>query len=125
MPVARLAPPVLVALLLSVSVAAQQVFTDQAAFIAASGPLGAESFECFPSGDMASSTPLETPVFVMTIQPVLSSALAPMNVQASPNPSGPHATDGTRFVQAGATPSINGQFDLTFNFASPVVPRGR
>lgn len=97
-----------------------QVFTDEAAFLAASGPLGFESFECYPAGAIASADAIETPAFAMTIVPVLASSAAPMNVQAAPNPSGPHATHGTRFVQAGATPSTNGQFDLTFHFVAPV-----
>jgi hypothetical protein len=105
---------------LSLPAAAQQVFTDEALFVAASGPLAAESFECFEAGDVASFAPIETPAFVMTIMPAFGSSLAPMNVQAAPSASGPHATDGTRFVQAGATPSTNGQFALTFTFAAPV-----
>lgn len=101
-----------------------QVFTDRALFVAASGPLSGESFECFEAGSVSSADPLATPAFGMTIVPVLSSTLAPMNIQKAPNPSGPHATDGTHFVQCGATPSSNGQFDLTISFAAPVEEFG-
>ncbi len=103
---------------------AQQIYTDETSFLVASGSLGVESFECFPAGDVASSAPIETPAFLMTIQPALGSTLAPMNVQAAPNPSGPHATDGTRFVQLGATAFTNGQFDLTITLAGPVEEFG-
>ena len=122
----RLRIPVLAlaACALSLAPRAQQVFTDQALFIAASGPLSAESFECFPAAPTSSSAPIVAPAFTLTIAPWAPSTVAPMNVQAAPNPSGPHATDGTRFVQCGATPSTNGQFELTIAFAGPVQEFG-
>lgn len=106
------------------SLAQAQVFTDPELFAAAAGPLAQESFECFPAGSVSSAAPIETPAFVMTIAPALGSTLAPMNVQAAPNPNGPHATHGTRFVQLGATPSTNGQFDLTITFVAPIEEIG-
>jgi hypothetical protein len=121
MHVLRPASLVLLTCSLAAPARAQQVYTSEALFLADAGPLGTESFECFPAGPVASSAPIATPAFVMTIQPALGSTQAPMNVQAAPNPDGPHATDGARFVQAGATPVTNGQFDLTFTFASPVT----
>lgn len=101
-----------------------QVFTDEALFLAATGPLAGESFECFETGDVSAADPLVTPAFSLSIAPVLASTVAPMNIQTSPNPNGPHATDGSHFVQCGATPSSNGQFDLTIQFAAPVESFG-
>ena len=123
MSTSRLAPLLLTLCGLS-GTAGAQVFTDELSFRIASGFLGVESFECFPTGAVASADPIDTPAFGMTIVPAFGSTLAPMNVQSAPNPSGPHATDGTRFVQLGATPSTNGQFSLTITFAAPIEEFG-
>ncbi|MEZ5065379.1 MAG: hypothetical protein R3B81_11650 [bacterium] len=100
---------------------ATDVFTDELAFLAASGPLIMESFECFEPEDPAESDPILTSWFTMTIEPAFGSTIAPMSIQGAGFPNGPHPTHGDRQVLAGNTSFTNGQFELTFTFDYPIA----
>lgn len=101
---------------------AVEIFTNEAAFIAASGALDVEGFECYEDTPPDSAFPVVTPSFVVTIEPAFGSTRAPMGIYTNPGPGGPHATDGgDKLILAGAMPSTNGSFQMTFTFAMPIT----
>lgn len=115
--------PVLAFLSVGTAVRAEVFYLAESSYLAAAGSLDVESFECVPE-TAASEDPIPTPSFTITIVPLPGSTVAPMGVTTGTVLTNPHATDGTKYLLAGATSTTNGAFDMTFTFVSPVEAFG-
>lgn len=115
--------PVLAILSLATAVRAEVFYLAESSYLAAAGLLDVESFECVPER-AGGEDPVPTPSFTITIVPLPGSTVAPMGVTTGTVLTNPHATDGTKYLLAGATSTTNGAFDMTFTFLSPVEAFG-
>jgi hypothetical protein len=103
---------------------AEVFYLSEAPYLAAAGLLDVESFECVLERSPGDEDPIPTPSFGISIVPLPGNTVAPMGVVTGTVMTNPHATDGTKYLLAGAVSKTNGAFDMTFTFVSPVEAFG-